>query len=147
MPKNSPGYQYRSSIDFGSRIVNRDESHIDGREIIREMAPDYMGLDYDLLRKNCCTFAHDACLRMGIEENEIPTWFTNLASAGALTQDAATFTMEPLTKVLSACDVDAAFGDDSQDTKIENVAYEVLADGSNGTEEDVVETSTRKALV
>ena len=98
MPRRSPGYQYRQTIDFGQRtmlrtaFVNDDGEelqhrprpaitskttamttdppirvgyrevirHVDGREIVREMAQEYMGMDYDLLRKNCCTFAHDA---------------------------------------------------------------------------------------
>jgi hypothetical protein len=56
---------------------------------MKEMAVEYRGIDYDLLRRNCCTFARDACLRLGIAEKEIPTWFMNLAEAGVATQDAA----------------------------------------------------------
>ena len=139
MPKHSPGYQYRTTIDFGERtlvrtaFVSADGSEIrykkiqdatqkgggnvpegfrvvdrqvDGREVLREMAREYMGTDYDLLRKNCCTFAHDAAIRLGVNDGEIPTWFLNLCYAGALTQDAAVSTMEPLSKVFSSCDCD-----------------------------------------
>ncbi|KAG7360585.1 PPPDE putative peptidase domain containing protein [Nitzschia inconspicua] len=100
MPKHSPGYQYRQTIDFGNRLTTRnqysgDGSHrkwgnpvpVDGREVVREMASEYLGVDYDLLRKNCCTFAYDACTRLGVRESEIPAWFHNLAAAGAVTQD------------------------------------------------------------
>jgi hypothetical protein len=120
MPMSSPGYQYRTTIEFGDRLVTkkntkktsfnhrgrRDEAGNqrvlgDGREIIRLMATEYLGTDYDLLRKNCCTFAHDACIKLGISEEEIPSWFHNLASAGAVTQDVAKFTLAPITQIFS----------------------------------------------
>jgi hypothetical protein len=150
MPKHSPGYQYRSSIDFGDRTLMRqvrvskrgDESNysqsgerrVDGREIIREMAMEYMGIDYDLLRKNCCTFAHDACIRMGVKEEEVPSWFRNLCVAGAVTQDAAVSTIQPLTKVFSACDMDGALEDYLSDT-----GFEVI-DGKHGSPEEIIDT-------
>ena len=155
MPKSSPGYQYRTTIDFGDRPLSiktvssddssprsryspREDRQVDGREVIREMATEYMGIDYDLLRKNCCTFAHDACLRLGVSEDEIPGWFINLSAAGAITQDAAVSTMEPLTKVFSACDMDAAFDDYLQDG-----GYEVITDGKGSMEtEEIVDTTT-----
>jgi hypothetical protein len=95
-PTCAPGYQYRTTIDFGERKTHEiaGKSSLDGRQLVHSMSREYMGQDYDLLRKNCCTFAHDACLRLGIEEQEIPTWFRNLADAGAVTQDAATCTMD-----------------------------------------------------
>lgn len=90
--------------------VDADQSNAlvpcDGREIVRAMASDYMGMEYDLLRKNCCTFAHDACIRLGIHEAEIPTWFHNLAAAGAVTQDAANSTFGPITHAFTACELD-----------------------------------------
>jgi hypothetical protein len=46
-----------------------------------------MGVDYDLLRKNCCTFALDACLRLGANEEDIPSWFRNAAQVGAQAED------------------------------------------------------------
>lgn len=123
-PKRSLGYQYRSTIDFGQRAVTRRkwkrvprpdnsgedrikvEKHIDGRQIIKEMIPQYMGVDYDLLRKNCCTFARDVCLRMNVPEEEIPSWFRNLAESGAITQDIAYATVQPLQIVMSHCEDD-----------------------------------------
>ena len=120
---SSPGYQYRTTIELGDRALVRNvkpsrrgdeimfrqqasERYVDGREVIREMALEYMGLDYDLLRKNCVTFAHDACLRLGVKESEIPDWFRNLCVAGAAAQDAANSTMAPLSRVFSSCDME-----------------------------------------
>ena len=155
-PMKSPGYEYRTTLDFGERYSTRkfwitvpkseyitkiiakkksssgqendqtkdDDSYhknksnkamdfayrqinlnVNGLQIMREMAGEYMGVDYDLLRKNCCTFARDACLRLGVKEIEIPTWFMNIAEAGAQTEDTiasmekAMFT--PIHKIMS----------------------------------------------
>ena len=160
MPKHSPGYQYRSTIDFGERTLVRKmqvssdgadkksktgrnfdtsdgitaiDRQIDGREVLREMAREYMGTDYDLLRKNCCTFAHDAAVRLGVREEEVPSWFRNLCRAGALTQDAAVSTMQPISQVFSACDCD---NQDELPGYVENTGFEVIStaalDGPGG---------------
>ena len=124
----SPGYQYRTSIDFGNVPLKRTswvavppppscensrsatssaasfrhvEELVDGRTVIKEMIVDYAGTDYDIFRKNCCTFAHDACVRLGVPETQIPSWFSNLAQTGAYSQDLANATLEPLHRVLS----------------------------------------------
>lgn len=122
VPRRAPGYEYRATIDFGSRVVRklqwvnvrRDPSEIHlsskrdsyvyrqvqcflmGRQLMKEMAAEYRGTDYDLLRKNCCTFAYDACLRLGIKKEEIPTWFKNLSDTGAQTQTIAQSAMSAL---------------------------------------------------
>jgi hypothetical protein len=145
MPKHSPGYQYRTSIGFGVRTLMKKvnvsgrgddierERSVDGREVLREMAQEYMGIDYDLLRKNCCTFAHEACLRLGVKDREIPSWFRNLCTAGALTQDVAASTIEPLTRVFSACDMmEGTISEYVKDT-----GFEVITDGRSSDEEIV----------
>jgi len=115
MPKCSPGYQFRTTIDFGNRLVRRRKISnsgnqkcevVDGRQIVRGMATEYLGTDYDLLRKNCCTFAHDGCIRLGISEEEIPSWFHNLAAVGAVTQDATHSTLAPITQLFSSNELD-----------------------------------------
>lgn len=149
IPRLSPGYQYRTTIDFGKRILVRKTwvlvqrettskqtstsfrqkvDYVDGREIIRNMAHEYMGIDYDILRRNCCTFARDACLRLGIEEREIPSWFRNLAESGAMTQDLARATVLPLTKVLSSEAVASISASDSEDDlESEDGGFEIVA--------------------
>jgi hypothetical protein len=125
-PKLSPGYQYRTTIDFGERplvrstwvttskqVKGRDkpstvyrlvEEYIDGEQAIKEMQKEYMGTDYDILRKNCCSFARDACIRLGIRPDEVPSWFSNLAESGATTHDLALQTVEPIKGILSTCE-------------------------------------------
>ena len=125
-PRRSPGYQYRTTLDFGScsiigapgrsqgsRASPPDDTPgnstaSDGHRIMQDMAREYLGCDYDLLRRNCCTFARDACLRLGVAEDEIPSWFLHLASAGADAHDAVTNVeaavdrgVEPLKRILS----------------------------------------------
>lgn len=119
-PRRSPGYQYRTTIDLGARplvrrlqpVLDRHgqpvlpgqqlEQPVDAKMILREMAQEYMGSDYDLLRKNCCSFACDACERLGVDKDEIPSWFRNLAQTGAITQDVAySHVIEPITSITS----------------------------------------------
>lgn len=106
LPKCSPGYQYRTTIDFGKRdtvvkkwiplpdpkyvnntkmkhnnipcIYKEIETFQDGSIIMQNMSDEYMGIDYDLLRRNCCTFAYDASIRLGIQHKDIPNWFLSL---------------------------------------------------------------------
>ncbi len=145
MPRSSPGYQYRTTIDLGDRALMRnsqDARHkdgpsqrfVDGREIVREMATEYMGTDYDLLRKNCVTFAHDACLRLGVKESEVPEWFRNLCLAGAAAQDAANSTMAPLTRVFSSCDMEGLA------EMVKDAGFEVINDDREGRSEQIIET-------
>lgn len=125
-PRSSPGYQYRTTIDFGERplvrsswvtlskqIEGRDkpstvytqvEEYVEGKQVIKEMQREYMGTDYDILRKNCCSFARDACLRLGIQPDEVPSWFSNLAESGATTHDMALQTVEPIKGILNTCE-------------------------------------------
>ena len=142
MPKCSPGYQYRTTIDFGNRVVMKQLSKtkrgfkvvVDGQEIVREMATEYLGTDYDLLRKNCCTFAHDVCIRLGIGKDEIPSWFHNLAAAGAITQDAANYTLAPITQLFAGKDLDK-FTDYLNETAL-NDKPEAIQDGLTEDKED-----------
>ena len=137
-PRLSPGYQYRTTIDLGERpLIRRSwvsvpstndsqmtvyrevEDFIEGRTVMKEMSREYMGNDYDILRKNCCTFARQACLRLGVPDEEIPSWFRNLAESGALTQDAVRATVEPLTSVLSLTCEDLAQHPTTLDTALD----------------------------
>ena len=108
-PRTSPGYQYRTTLDFGDRISSTSRidgtTTYDGHQIMQGMAREYLGCDYDLLRRNCCTFARDACLRLGVTEHEIPSWFLHLSNAGADAHDVVNnveaAAVEPLKRMLS----------------------------------------------
>lgn len=120
------------------------EEFLDGREVIKDMTTEYMGIDYDLLRKNCCTFAFDACTRLGVAENEIPTWFRNLAETGAMTQDVANAAIvQPLHKVLSSgCDMGSSGDDSLFDRPVSPIdcesGFEIVAKRNASNTKDVV---------
>jgi hypothetical protein len=162
IPRFSPGYQYRTTIDFGERpliqrtwvsvpsdsldkppgstVYREVEEFVEGRCVIKQMAPEYMGADYDILRKNCCTFARDACLRLGIPQDEIPSWFGNLAESGALTQDAAYATVEPLLTALS-CEEKYTDSPENRDNGFEVIARR----NSAGTKEVVLVVPVKRS--
>ena len=91
-PTESPSYQYRTTIDFGDVVLPTESRTRSGatnntrnttrtsRKILDRMSHEYLGTEYDLLRKNCCTFAYDLCVRLGVNEHDIPSWFHNLSS-------------------------------------------------------------------
>lgn len=172
VPKESPGYEYRETLDFGTyhttkrtwiRIPNngtgasfnklsgafsdlaksneknansaggasssknmytfRDIDHFaDGHAIVHSMAREYMGTDYDLLRKNCCTFSRDVCIRLGVKEDEIPRWFHNAAEAGADAEDAIANAENSVRKL-----VDCSTGANDNDDCL-NHGFEVIMD-------------------
>ena len=70
-----------------SYVYRERKSYTDGQQVMKEMSKEFMGMDYDILRNNCCTFAKEACIRLGVPEENIPTWFINIAEVGAVTED------------------------------------------------------------
>jgi len=108
--------------DMGDLFSFREiESFADGHAIVYSMAREYMGTDYDLLRKNCCTFARDVCIRMGVAEDKIPSWFHNAAKAGADAEDAITSVEYSMRNML-----DCAEGVDPLDLECYNHGFEVI---------------------
>lgn len=177
-PKQSPGYEYRETLDFGNVYTSRKtwiripkenklgrsisnalgvsgdsldeadlnkmntstvstadytfrqlESFADGNTVIHSMAKEYMGTDYDLLRKNCCTFAHDVCLRLGVKEEDIPSWFHNAAKAGADAEDAITNAEQTVKNMFDCADMEGNPGD----IECYNHGFEIIADMKNGS--------------
>lgn len=111
------------------------ETFTDGHAIIHSMAREYMGTDYDLLRKNCCTFARDVCIRLDVPENNIPRWFHNAAQAGADAEDAIT-NVETSVRDMLEC---AEQGDPS-DMECYGHGFEVIIDKNSVTKLKVVES-------
>jgi len=68
---------YKEQVNLGKLTLSRDEVV----RILEEMCGQYLGADYDLLRKNCCTFSADFVTRLGLPP--IPSWVLNLANTGA----------------------------------------------------------------
>lgn len=157
IPKLSPGYQYRTSIDFGKVPLARTSysghrrhvEYVDGKVVIKEMASEYMGADYNILRRNCCTFAYEACVRLGVQPEKVPSWFRNLAETGAYSQDFANKSIvEPLQRVLSQTaspsDVFSFFSEDNSvvlddgDEILNKDGFEMVARRNESNTRDVV---------
>ena len=98
------------------------------------MTPQYMGTDYDLLRKNCCSFAKDACIQLGIREKDIPKWFQNLAQTGAMTHDS-------FSSVFASCEMDTHFARYINDTPSDGGVEVIEGIAENGREAQVVDDS------
>jgi len=57
----------------------------DVKQVLRQLAQEYPGNSYDLLRRNCCHFSDDFCHRLGV--GPIPPWVNHLACTGASVDD------------------------------------------------------------
>jgi len=121
-------------------VYREVETFMDGHSVMVELSREYMGTDYDLLRKNCCTFALDSLLRLGVPRGEIPTWFYNIAEAGAATEDAVKDVdqnvLMPLRRMMSSS---ALAEDDDKDECLnqehspEHHGFEVIAKIKRGS--------------
>eukprot|EP00929_Paragymnodinium_shiwhaense_P020045 TRINITY_DN13489_c0_g1_i1.p1 TRINITY_DN13489_c0_g1~~TRINITY_DN13489_c0_g1_i1.p1 ORF type:complete len:526 (-),score=66.59 TRINITY_DN13489_c0_g1_i1:154-1590(-) len=76
-PGKNTQHNYRQRVYCGMSTVSEEGI----ARIIAQMLEEYPGPDYDLLRRNCCHFADDFCLRLGVAG--IPSWVHRLARVGA----------------------------------------------------------------
>lgn len=116
------------------------ESFADGHAVIHSMAREYMGTDYDLLRKNCCTFAREVCIRLGVNDDKIPKWFHNAAQAGADAEDAITNVENSVRNML-----DCAEEGDPLDMECYNHGFEVIIDEKSVMKMKVVESPSMRS--
>lgn len=76
-PRNHEYHVFNQSVNMGKTSLEPAEIHA----ILREMAPSWKAMSYDLMRKNCCTFADDFCRKLGV--GPLPGWVNRLAQVGA----------------------------------------------------------------
>jgi len=119
-----------STVSTAEYTFRQIETFADGNAVIHSMAREYMGSDYDLLRKNCCTFARDVCLRLGVKEEDIPSWFHNAAKAGADAEDAITSAEQTVKNMFDCADME---GDPIDLMEGFNHGFEIIADLKKGT--------------
>ena len=55
------------------------------KEILDELMAEWSGPEYDLLRRNCCSFAEALVVRLGV--GPTPGWLHRLADVGAVLDD------------------------------------------------------------
>jgi len=77
LPRMHPQHRYRETIVLQPTSF----SAVAVSNIISQMLEEYPGHDYDLLHRNCCHFADDLCVRLGV--GGIPPWVHRLARLGA----------------------------------------------------------------
>jgi len=80
-PRQCAGAEYREAIAMGRTELSEAEVNA----VIEDLKRKWSGVEYDLLRHNCCVFSNAMCLALGA--GPIPTWVTNLAAAGATLGD------------------------------------------------------------
>lgn len=79
-PRGCEPHRYRESVVMGRTRMSPDEV----RELLDLLQEDWLGLHYDVLRRNCCHFADSLCQYLGV--GPVPAWVTNLAGAAATLQ-------------------------------------------------------------
>eukprot|EP00438_Fugacium_kawagutii_P006346 Skav208392 [mRNA] locus=scaffold1179:78766:79548:- [translate_table: standard] len=76
-PGECGGHAYREAVWMGETSLSEEDVMI----LLSTLAQDWKGIDYDILRRNCCHFSDAFC--KSLEVGHIPGWVTNLAGAGA----------------------------------------------------------------
>lgn len=76
-PKTHPQHHYRQTVEMGRAHLKPE----DIADILADLVEEYPGVDYDLLRRNCCHFASDFTKRLGV--GSIPGWINRAAKVGA----------------------------------------------------------------
>jgi len=76
-PRQCVSHTYWKSQLLGETHLSKDEV----KKILSKMRKEWRGAEYDLLRKNCCTFCEVFCAHLGV--GPLPAWIKNLAAAGA----------------------------------------------------------------
>lgn len=75
-PKQCDGYTFRKTILIGKTDMGPGQV----RAVMEELAEEYRGNTYNLIKKNCNHFCNDACIRL--TGNPIPSWVNRLARIG-----------------------------------------------------------------
>lgn len=92
-PARCSMHRYQETVYLGDCMKNNEEVE----QILRDMLPDWGGLTYDLLHKNCCSFSNDFANKLGV--GPIPSWVHSLAHAGAIVDDDTAIFLSGLHKV------------------------------------------------
>ena len=80
-PGGDRNHSFRERIFLGCTSLSIDAINV----LIRDMADEYPGKDYDVFRRNCCHFADDMCGRLGVEP--LPDWIYRFARVAASVED------------------------------------------------------------
>jgi len=76
-PGKCEAHSYREQLLMGQT----NYCQLEVEALLEDLKQEWLGQEYDLLRRNCCHFSDAFCRRLGV--GGIPTWVNNLAAAGA----------------------------------------------------------------
>eukprot|EP00930_Biecheleria_cincta_P028349 TRINITY_DN19786_c0_g1_i1.p1 TRINITY_DN19786_c0_g1~~TRINITY_DN19786_c0_g1_i1.p1 ORF type:complete len:280 (-),score=37.11 TRINITY_DN19786_c0_g1_i1:16-732(-) len=103
-PKNCKGHRYSETVEMG--LTQKTEVQV--LMMISKMEEQWQVATYDVLRKNCCHFVDELCVRLGV--GHIPPLLLKLAELGssivgaASTNCCATKTGESKASHMPCCD-------------------------------------------
>ena len=80
-PRRCAVHNYRETIYLGDCALSKRQI----QAILTAMKDDWMGTDYDMLRKNCVFFCRALAIQLGV--GEIPNWVDRLAHCAAIIKD------------------------------------------------------------
>merc|ERR1712136_501852 len=74
-PRQCDLHIYRESVVMGSTLLSELKVH----EIMKRMAKEWPGGNYDVLQRNCCHFSEEFCAKLGV--GPLPPWANNFAAS------------------------------------------------------------------
>lgn len=77
-PKGCTAHPFRESLPMGDTSMTKKEVE----QLMRRLCMEWMSMDYDILRNNCCHFSAELCKQLGV--GPVPSWVTSLAGVGAV---------------------------------------------------------------
>lgn len=80
-PRGNTAHSFKQSVSMGRTNL----SETDVLSLIDELADQWLGSEYHLLRHNCCDFSNDLCKRL--EVGAVPGWVKSAAGLGATLDD------------------------------------------------------------
>lgn len=125
-PGECEAHSYIQAMPVGSTALSEKEV----RDLLRELAAEWQGDDYDLLRCNCCHFSAHLLRRLGA--GPVPRWVTNLAGHCAAVDDTLHTATELRRTVKSGASMAASkarFGADYALSTITNRTESMAAQG------------------
>ena len=120
-PTRAPGYKFRETLEMGETPLSRREA----RTLMLEMRREWPGASYNVLRRNCCTFADAACARLGVKP--VPAWVNHLANSLTPVADGARAVSHGVTRAQLVCAplCEAQDADDGADFGHDDALYSV----------------------
>lgn len=82
LPRMNSQHNYRQTIFLGVTTLPKNSI----ADVISELIKEYPACRYHVLRRNCCTFANDLAIRLGV--GGIPDWVHRFARLGAKLESA-----------------------------------------------------------